>query len=86
MKIRPVGVELFLEDIQMGRRGDMTKLIVVFCYSVERNALLYLNPHFSIMPTIRNIKFQTQEHCLCKRKIFRNYIKPIIATLALVTC
>jgi len=43
MKIRPVGAELFLEDIQMGRRGDMAKLIVVFCYSVDRNALLYLN-------------------------------------------
>jgi len=61
MKIRPVGAELFLEHIQMDRRGDMTKLIVAFCYSVDRNALLHLNPHFSIGPAIRNIMFQTRE-------------------------
>jgi len=30
MKIRPVGAELFLEDIQMDRRSDMTKLTVAF--------------------------------------------------------
>ena len=62
MKIRPIGAELFLEDIQMDRRGDMTKLIVAVCYSFDRNALLYPNPHFLIRSTIRNITFQNQEH------------------------
>jgi len=86
MKIRPLGAELFLEDIQIDRRGDMTKLIVTFCYSVDRTALSYLNPHLSIRPTIRNTMFHTQEYRLCKRETFRNYTSPIIATPALLKC
>ena len=82
MKIRPVGAEFLLAD----RQTDITKLIVAFCYSTERNGLLNLNPHFSVRSTIQYIMLQAREHRFCNRKPFGNYTKPIIATPAVVMC